>query len=100
MFRINGELWRVVFCSSYAPELRRSDGAYALGACNDRTKTIYIRNDLSCARKRKVLCHEITHAAMFSYNIYLDDYTNELLADLFATYGEEIIRLSDNLPVC
>ena len=100
MFKINGELWRVVFCSPHAPELRRSDGAYALGACNDRTKIIYIRNDLSCARKRKVLCHEITHAAMFSYNIYLDDYTNELLADLFATYGEEIIRLSDNLPVC
>ena len=54
MFRINGELWRVVFCSPHVPELRRSDGAYALGACNDRTKRIYIRNDLSCARKRKV----------------------------------------------
>ena len=46
MFRINGELWRVVFCSPHAPELRRSDGAYTLGACNDRTKRIYIRNDL------------------------------------------------------
>lgn len=36
---------------------------------------------------KKVLSHEITHAAMFSYNISLSMEQEELLADLVATYG-------------
>ena len=88
----------IVLTSTIHPKLIRSNGTLAIGSCDDESKTIYINENLSPERMKKVLCHEITHAAMFSYNIYLDDYTNELLADLFATYGEEIIRLSDNLP--
>jgi hypothetical protein len=40
---------------------------------------------------KKVLCHEITHAAMFSYNIDLSIEQEELVADLMATFGQEII---------
>jgi len=36
---------------------------------------------------KKVLCHELTHAAMFSYGIELSIEQEELLADLIATYG-------------
>jgi hypothetical protein len=36
---------------------------------------------------KKVLCHEVTHAAMFSYNVEISLMEEELLADLFATYG-------------
>lgn len=39
----------------------------------------------------KVLCHELTHAAMFSYNINLTADQEELVADVIATYGTEII---------
>jgi hypothetical protein len=34
-----------------------------------------------------VLSHELTHAAMFSYNIDLSYEQEELFADLIATYG-------------
>ena len=100
MFTINGEYWKIHLVSPNHPALYRLDGSLTIGACDDDTKTIYVNDMLNDTLMRKVICHEITHAAMFSYNIYLDDYTKELLADLFATYGEEIIRLSDNLPVC
>ena len=45
----------------------------------------------------KVLCHEITHAAMFSYHITLTYEQEELLADLLATYGEEIISTTNKI---
>ena len=45
----------------------------------------------------KVLCHEITHAAMFSYNVFLTEDQEELLADLLATYGSEIITTTNRV---
>ena len=71
MFDINGETWRVVLVSPYHPQLTRSDGSLALGVCNDDTKTIYINGNLDKYMIKKVLTHEITHAAMFSYNVDL-----------------------------
>ena len=48
---------------------------------------IYINGELSPLMMKKVLCHELTHAAMFSYGIELSIEQEELLADLIATYG-------------
>lgn len=91
MFEINGEIWYILFVAPESAELMRSDGKYTLGACDDEVKTIYINNTLDNIFLQKVLCHEITHAAMFSYNIDLTIEQEELLADLLATYGQEII---------
>jgi len=44
---------------------------------------------------RKVLCHELTHAAMYSYNVDIPDPEEEVLADLVASYGDEIISLTN-----
>ena len=87
MFKINGDNWRVVFVSPYNPILKKKDGSYTLGVCVDDTKKIYINNKLSLEKVKQVLCHEITHAAMFSYDIHLIEAQEELLADLIATYG-------------
>ncbi len=46
---------------------------------------------------KKVLCHEIVHAAMFSYNVDLTLEQEELVADLIATYGEEIIEITNQM---
>lgn len=91
MVNINGEDWRVVLTSSNHPFLYRSDGSLTIGACDDKTKTIYINENLSPQMMKKVLCHELSHAAMFSYNVDLSIDQEELLADLIATYGQEII---------
>lgn len=75
----------------------RSDGSLTIGACDNLTKTIYINWGLSDSKFKKVLCHEVTHAAMFSYNVILTIEQEELLADLFATYGEEVIDITNNI---
>ena len=97
MFKINGDNWRVVFVSPYHLMLKKKDGSYTLGACVDDTKKIYINNKLSLEKIKKVLCHEITHAAMFSYDIQLTYDQEELLADLLATYGQEVIDITNKI---
>ena len=99
MFIINGEAWRIILVSPNHPALQRSDGSYALGMCYDDTKTIYMNIELQDAPLlfKKVLCHEITHAAMFSYNVNLDYSQEELVADLISTYGDEIIEVTNRI---
>ena len=65
--------------------------------CDDQHKTIYIYQGLKKYLLKKVLCHEITHAAMYSYNINLSLEQEELLADLLSTYGEEIIEIANRV---
>ena len=71
MININGEEWRIALVSPLDPTLQRSDLTFALGVCDDLLKTIFINNNLSQKYIEKVLCHELTHAAMFSYNVDL-----------------------------
>lgn len=97
MFIINGETWNTVLVDPYHPKLYRSDGSLSIGTCDDWTKTIYINNELTGRMLKKVLCHEITHAAMFSYNVELSLEQEELLADIVATYGAEIIQITDTI---
>jgi hypothetical protein len=51
--------------------LMRDDGGFALGSCDDPAKGIYISEMVKGEKFKKVLCHELSHAAMYSYNINL-----------------------------
>ena len=95
MININGEEWRIALVSPFDPILQRSDKGFTLGVCDDIAKTIFINKDLSQKYIEKVLCHELTHAAMFSYNIDLTLEQEEILADLIATYGQEIVHITN-----
>lgn len=97
MFLINNEYWYILFVPYNYKKLYRTDGTLSIAACDDTTKTIYISNEISGQYLHKVLCHEITHAAMFSYNIYLSLEQEELLADIIATYGDEIIHITNKV---
>ena len=97
MFRINGEEWHILATYQNHPKLKRRDGSYSVAACDDETKTIYIDKTLYGSFLKKVLAHEITHAAMFSYNVDLSYDQEELLADLIATYGDEIIQITNTV---
>ena len=77
--------------------LKAPNGTFTIGSCNDETKTIYIADDLEAQLMKKVLCHEITHAAMVSYNVFLTYEQEELIADLLATYGEEIVDITNKI---
>lgn len=94
---INGIKWTILAVDPHDESLYRKDGSLSIGACDNETKTIYINNTLQGEKLKKVLCHEVTHAAMFSYQIFLDLSQEELLADLIATYGEEIIIVTNKI---
>lgn len=94
MIKINGEVWRVRLVSPHHPMLTTREGRPAVGCCDDITKTIFLSNILNQKFMKKVLCHEIVHAAMYSYDVPITDEVEEIVADLIATYGNEIMNLS------
>ena len=79
----------------YDGSLLMPNGEYALGACNDSTKTIYISNELHGEAFEQVLCHELVHASMFAYDVRLEHDEEELIAEIVAIFGEEIIDITD-----
>lgn len=97
MFIINNQIWYIEIVSPFNPMLYRSDGSLTIGSCDNQLKTIFISRDIPDRLFKKVLCHELTHAAMFSYNVSLDIEEEEVLADIIATYGEEIIEMTNDL---
>lgn len=97
MFLINNVYWKLSFVAPDFPLLQRLNGEFSIGACDNLTRTIYINETLQGALLRKVLCHEITHAAMFSYNVNLSLEQQELIADLISTYGDEIIYITNKI---
>jgi len=97
MININGEDWKIFLVSSNHPALMRVDGSYTIGCCDDDLKSIFIVEGLTDFYLRKVLCHELVHACMYSYNVDLNDYQEEVLADLIATYGQEIMYITNSI---
>lgn len=97
MFNINGETWRIVLVSPGHPSLTRSDGSTTIGMCDDDVKCIYLDDTLEPDLMRKVLAHEVSHAAMFSYNVELSPRQEELVAILIDTYGHEIISITNQI---
>lgn len=95
MIFVNGERWDICLVPSYHPSLTTPEGTQALGCCDDTVKTIFINQTLHPSRIRKVLCHELTHAAMYSYDIPIPDPEEEMLAELVSTFGDEIISLTN-----
>lgn len=97
MITINGIGWIVKFVHPWDDMLIREDGVRTLGMCDRDTKTIYLAENLEGSMLKKVICHELVHAAMFSYNVYLSFEQEEIIADIIATYGEEIINITNKV---
>lgn len=95
MIQVNGEGWDICLVPPHHPSLTTPEGTQALGCCDDTVKTIFISNGLHPSRLRKVLCHELTHAAMYSYDINISDPEEEILAEIISTFGDEIMLLTD-----
>lgn len=97
MFKINNYDWEIKKTSPNHPALARSNGEFAWGSCDKEALTIYLSESIPSYKLKKVLCHEITHAAMFSYGVFMTYDQEELVADLIATYGEEIINITNKI---
>lgn len=97
MFQINGQTWFIKIIDPNNEVFVMDNGMHTIGVCNNNTKTIFLSNQLRGNLLKKVLCHELVHAAMFSYQVELDLEQEELVANLIATYGEEIIQKTNEI---
>lgn len=97
MININGIWWKIEFTNPYNEIFKTKYNTYAIGVCDNSTKTIYLASFLEGSMLKKVLCHELVHAAMFSYNVYLSLEQEEIIAEIIATYGEEIINITNKV---
>ena len=97
MFVINDIWWEVFLVSPSHPVLIKPNGDSAIGVCDKNKRKIYILNSLSFIELKQVLCHEIVHAAMFSYNITLTYVEEEFIANLITQFGEEIIDITNSI---
>lgn len=97
MIYIHNQPWDIRIVPPNSTMLMTSSGDLTLGVCDDNYKTIFISSGLSPSKLKKVLCHEITHAAMFSYGVSMSIEQEEVVADLIATFGKEIIDVTDQL---
>lgn len=93
---INGRHWRIFFVAPNHPMLCDCCSC-TLGVCDGDHNRIYIRLDLPKHKLKKVLAHEIVHAAMFSYNIDMSIEQEEVVADLIATFGQEILNYANEV---
>lgn len=96
-FVINGVKWVILNVRATDKRLMRSDGVLTLGVTDWNDKTIYLSDALHGALLEHVLCHELCHAVVFSYGIYLPVETEEWLCNYMADHGREIIYLLDDL---
>lgn len=92
MININGVEWDIKFVPSTHPILQRSSGEYAMGVCDGSQRIIALSEDIPRWMLHGILAHEITHAAMFSYDIDLSLEQEELVADLIEDFGSEILK--------
>ena len=97
MFTINHRIWTIKFIDPYDAIFLMDNGQFTIGVCDDDTKTIYLSTVLKGEKLKQVLCHEIVHAAMFSYGVELEYEQEELLANLVAIYGKEVVQITDNI---
>lgn len=97
MYQMNGKTWNIAFVEHHSNMLKRSDGSYTVGMCDNSAQTIYIADNLQGKFQRKVLLHEVAHSAMFSYGIEMSVEQEEMFCDLIATYGDEIIGIVDSI---
>ena len=60
-------------------------------------KTIFINKNLKEKYFKEVLCHEISHAVLFSYKIGLTYEQEEDVVSIIANYGKEIINITEKV---
>lgn len=94
---VNDVEWSIIFVEPNSNDLRRDDGSITLGVCDSNVKCIFISNALRGSLYEKVLIHELTHAWIFSYGIYLTLDQEEFVCEFVSNYGRGILSMADEL---
>lgn len=97
VFRVNNNLWQIRFVNPSNSNLTMSNGRQVLGLCDNNIKAIFIADNQSDYKTEHIICHEITHAICFEYDVVLPIETEEWLCNFMADHGKEIIYILDDL---
>lgn len=103
-FYMNGYLWQVKYVSPDNPMLVDRTGEQRVATTSPSSREIYMLKTLHGDFLQRVLCHELGHAAMISYNM-LDEIhrmvkprywieMEEWICNFIADYGLGIFRIA------
>lgn len=103
-FYLNGLLWQVEFVEPFNPMLYDRTGNLTVATTDPILCKIYMLRTINGGFRRRVLCHELGHAAMISYNL-LDDIhrmvkpkywieMEEWICNFIADYGLSIFNIA------
>lgn len=101
---MNGLLWHIKTVPKDSNLLIDRTRRVRVATTDPRTQTIYLSNDISGDFKRKVLIHELGHAAMVSYNLLSEIHAlvpqrywiimEEWICNFIADYGLEVYKIA------
>lgn len=94
-FVVNGNLWRIFEVSPHNPNLRRAEGGFALGMCDNNKKCIFINETVSNEKYRHIITHELCHCFCFEYGICIPEQYEEVLCNFVADYGKDILEIAN-----
>lgn len=97
VFTINNRDWEIVFVPPSSGKLCRSDGSRTVGVTDGNDGCVYLSDMLAGKFLRKVICHELCHCFMMSYDITIPIEQEEFLADWISVYGEDLVYLLDDI---
>lgn len=106
-FNMNGYDWKVVRVSPNNPLLIDRTGLLTVATTIPSLQTIYISSAINGRFEERVLAHELSHVAMFSYYLVDDLYSvvqsenrleaEEMICNFIADYGWKIYQVLDAL---
>lgn len=94
---INNILWKIKCVGFNNSNLYRNDGTLTIGMTDNNKCTIYINENLDGKMLYDVICHELCHAFVFSYNINIPVEMEEMLCQFICDYGKTILDCTDEI---
>lgn len=104
VFEMNGLRWNVIDVSPESEMLIDRNGYRTVATTDPKTRTIYLAGNLEGNFKKRVIAHEMGHAACFSYNLIKDIHKccypwkrmemEEWICNFVADYGEMIFQIT------
>ena len=106
-FYMNGYLWQIEYVEFDNPVLVDRTGTLTVATTDPVTCRIYISNTLQGDFLQRVLCHELGHVTMISYNLLNEIHRmvrpkywiemEEWICNFLADYGLSIFKIAYSL---
>jgi hypothetical protein len=88
-FTMNGYYWIVKRVNRDDPILIDESGEWTVGVTDPETMTVYISNEIDGAFFKRVLIHELSHCALFSFDLL--EGIHRMVYPIYWTEAEEWI---------